>query len=71
MSVAVYSILMSRKPNKPYKNENCRVQMLLPGNLVRQVDAAAERLTTDGATVTRTGVVRMALVKFLSKKKSS
>lgn len=61
---------MSRKPNKPNKNESCRVQVLLPGDLVRQVDAAAERLTTEGATVTRTGVVRMALVKFLSAEKS-
>lgn len=61
---------MSRKPNR-VKRGLIRVSMILPSEIVVQLDAKAARLSkSEGSfVVTRSDVVRRALWKFLNSKK--
>ena len=57
---------MPRPPRKPDNRKTFRIQVVLAGALVADIDAAASKIgEAEGGGVTRTDVVRRAIAEWI------
>ncbi len=62
------SSAVARKPHKPKRGEDVRMQLIFPGELVELVDRYAEKMTADnrfGRPATRTDAMKALVVEAL------
>lgn len=56
---------MPRLPKRPHRKRPFRLQVIVDGAVVADLDAAAVRLSTPNHTLTRSDTVRRALREFV------
>src|SRR4051812_25370499 len=63
----VASRRVARQPNKPKKGEQDRMHIILPGEVVSQIDDLAAKMSANrpGLEVTRTEIARMAIHEYI------
>lgn len=68
-SSRVRSRAVARQPKQPKPGEAHRLHIILPGELVEEIDRIAEQMTAarPGMTVTRTDVARIAINEFVAR----